>query len=64
MAAALLSLTVTVVMAVVDGGNSGCQQRRQQGTGRGGRWHEDECKANEGDRVRADKGTRARGRVD
>ncbi len=31
MAAALPLLTVTVVMAVVDGGNRGRQQRRQQG---------------------------------
>ena len=32
--------------------------------GRGGRRQEDECKANEGDRVRADEGTRARASVD
>jgi hypothetical protein len=31
MAAPLLSLTVIVAMAVIDGGNSGCQQRRRQG---------------------------------
>ena len=32
--------------------------------GRGGRRHEDECKANKGDGVRADEGMRARARVD
>ncbi len=32
--------------------------------GRGGQLHEDKCKANEGDRVRAGKGMRARSRVD
>ena len=31
MAAALPPLTVTVAMAVVNGGDSGCQQRRRQG---------------------------------
>ena len=32
--------------------------------GRGRRQHEDQCKANEGDRMRADKGKRAMARVD
>ena len=32
--------------------------------GRGGRRHKDECKANEGGRVRAGEGMRARARVD
>ncbi len=31
--------------------------------GGGGQWRKGECKANEGKRVRADEGTRARARV-
>jgi hypothetical protein len=58
------------VMVVVDGGDSGCRQRRRQGargegdTGKGGRGHEGKGETSEGKRARADEGAQARAMVD